>query len=288
MMHCSSAAAALQSACRTLRRGCIASSRLVLLLILSFAGTLAHGELRVFEPRHADPEALLPVVQPLLGPEESVSVFGNALVVNAAAGTLHRIDELLGQLDLPQRNLLISVRRGGSAVQHAQGAAVDATLQRGNVRIGSGGDTRAGSTVQIRGGRQITTRSGSGESSARTLEGRPVLIRDGALVPLAGNAHWWGTGVQYEDVSQGFVVRARLAGDQVRLDIETRNDRLEGGIVRTGALTSSVSGRLGEWIPLGGSSAASVSTGSGLTTRHGTRGSSEEMIEVRVEAIDTP
>ncbi len=265
----------------------MASSRLVLLLILSFAATLAHGELRVFEPRHADPEALLPVVQPLLGSGESVSVFGNTLVVNAGAGTLRRIDELLGQLDRPQRNLLISVRRGGAAVQQAQGAAVDGTLQRGDVRIGSGGNTRTGSTVQIRGGRQITTRSGSGESSARTLEGRPVLIRDGALVPLAGDG-FWGTGVRYEDVSQGFVVRARLAGDQVRLDIETRNDRVEGGTIRTGALNSSVSGRLGEWIPLGGSSAGSASTGSGLTTRYRTRGSSEELIEVRVEAIDAP
>jgi hypothetical protein len=260
---------------------------LVLLLILSVAATLAHGELRVFEPRHADPESLLPVVQPLLGPGESVSVYGNTLVVNAGAGSLRRIDELLGQLDRPLRNLLISVRRGGSAVEHAQGAAVDGTLARGDVRIGSGGNTQPGSTVQIRGGRQFTTRSGSGESSARTLEGRPVLIRDGALVPLAGDGYW-GTGVQYEDVSQGFVVRARLAGDQVLLDIETRNDRVEGGTVRTGALTSSVSGRLGEWIPLGGSSAGSESAGGGLTTRYGTRGSSEELIEVRVEAVDAP
>ncbi|MBP9034225.1 MAG: hypothetical protein KBG29_10045, partial [Pseudomonadales bacterium] len=162
-----------------------------------------------------------------------------------------------------------------------------ATLRRGDVRIGPGGDTRAGSTVQIRAGRQVTTRSGSGESSVRTLEGRPVLIRDGALVPLAGEGYW-GIGVRYEDVSRGFVVRARVAGEQVLLDIETRNDRVEGGIVRTGALTSSVSGRLGEWIPLGGSSARSESTGSGLTTRYSTRGSSDELIEVRVEALDSP
>ena len=270
-----------------LARGQSSATRLALLLVLSISATVAHAELRVFEPRHADAEALLPVVQPLLGPGESVSVFGNSLVVNAGTGALHRIDALLGQLDRPQRNLLISVRRGGSAVQHAQGATVDGTLRRGNVSIGSGGNTPADSTVQIRGGRQITTRSGSGESSVRTLEGRPVLIRDGALVPLAGNG-FWGTGVQYEDVSQGFVVRARLAGDQVRLDIEARNDRLEGGTVRTGALASSVSGRLGEWIPLGGSTAGSESTGSGLTTRHSTRGSADELVEVRVDAIDTP
>jgi len=268
-------------------RGHVAPSGLALLLILSFFAALAHAELRVFEPRHADPESLLPVVQPLLGPGESVSVYGSALVVNAGAGSLRRIDELLGQLDRPVRNLLISVRRGGSAVEHAQGTAVDGSLQRGDVRIGTGGNTRQGSTLQIRGGSQVTTRSGSGESSVRTLEGRPVLIRDGALVPLAGDAYW-GAGVQYEDVSQGFVVRARLAGDQVLLDIETRDDRVEGGTVRTGALSSSVSGRLGEWIPLGGSTAGSESTGSGLTTRYSTRGSAEDLIEVRVEAVDAP
>lgn len=234
--------------------------RVALLLLVLLAGAGARAELRVFEPRHADAESLLPVVQPLLGPGESASVHGNTLVVNAGAGTLRRIDELLAQLDRPLRNLLISVRQGGPAA-------------------GPGSGVRPG------GGRRISTRADGGDSSVRALEGRPVLVRAGALVPLAGEGYW-GAGVRYEDVSEAFVVRARLAGERVLLDIETRSDRVEGGAVRTGALHTSVSGGLGEWIAVGGSRAGNDRTGSAPGVSHSTRGDAADLVEVRVEVVE--
>lgn len=247
-----------QCAARPRARGAIA--RVALLLLLLLAGAGASAELRVFEPRHADPESLLPVVQSLLGHGESASVHGNTLVLNAGAGTLRRVDELLAQLDRPPRNLLISVRQGGAAVARSQ-------------------DAEPGSS------RQIGTRADGGENSVRALEGRPVLVRAGALVPLAGEGYW-GAGVRYEDVSEGFVVRARLAGDQVLLDIETRNDRVEGGVVRTGALHTSVSGGLGEWIAVGGGRAGSDRTGTRPGVSYSTRGNAADLVEVRVEAVE--
>ena len=238
-----------------------AIARAALLLILQAGvGAGARAELRVFEPRHADPESLLPVVQPLLGPGESASVHGGTLVVNAGAGTLRRIDELLPQLDRPLRNLLISVRQGGSAAGPGNG-----------VPLGSG--------------RRISTRADGGENSVRALEGRPVLVRAGALVPLADEGYW-GAGVRYEEVSEGFVVRARLAGDRVLLDIETRSDRLEGGAVRTGALHTSVSGNRGEWIAVGGSRAGSDPTGAAPAVGYSTRGNAADLVEVRVEVVE--
>ena len=89
--------------------------RLLLCFALLFCPVRLLAELQVFELQHADAETLLPIVQPLLGPYESVSVYRNSLVVSADAGAMSRISELLAELDTPQRNLLISVRRNGTA-----------------------------------------------------------------------------------------------------------------------------------------------------------------------------
>jgi type II secretory pathway component GspD/PulD (secretin) len=63
---------------------------------------------------------------------------------------------------------------------------------------------------------------------------------------------------QYRDVNSGFYVRPRLNGDRVTLEISTQNDAVEGSsyggapAVRAQQVTTTVSGRLGEWMVLGG------------------------------------
>ena len=52
--------------------------RLLLCIALLLCPARLLAELQVFELQHADAEALLPIVQPLLGPYESVSVYRNS------------------------------------------------------------------------------------------------------------------------------------------------------------------------------------------------------------------
>jgi type II secretory pathway component GspD/PulD (secretin) len=251
------------------------------LLLLLFSGTVA-AELRVFELQHTTPESLLPVVQPMLGPYESVSVYRNSLVVDAGAGTLARVAEALAGLDSPQRNLLISLRRRAGAEISDSGTDVRATLQQGDVTLTTGNAARSGSGIEVRTVRRSSTREHDGEQSIRALEGSTVLIRDGALVPLATGS-MFGPGVGYEALERGFGVRARVQGEEVTLDIETRDDRLEGSEIRTGSLVTTVRAPLGEWVALGGTQDSAAEAGDGIGSSWSTRSASTAQYEVRVE-----
>ena len=260
--------------------------RLLLCFALLFCPVRLLAELQVFELQHADAETLLPIVQPLLGPYESVSVYRNSLVVSADAGAMSRISELLAELDTPQRNLLISVRRNGESSSRLEGGAISGTLQQGNVSISTGRPTTgSGSSVTVSGNRRITTGERAGSQSIRALEGKPVLISNGQLQPLPGGGRW-GMGIDYQEIQQGFLVSARVSGDRVTLEIDEHGDRIEGATVRTGALQSTVSGALGEWIYLGSVEQSGQRSNAGVGSKLQTGTRSSEQVEVRVELLD--
>jgi type II secretory pathway component GspD/PulD (secretin) len=60
----------------------------------------------------------------------------------------------------------------------------------------------------------------------------------------------------YRDIGQGFYAAPRLAGDRITLEISPQFDTPGNqgyGSVNTQRISTTVSGRLGEWIELGGS-----------------------------------
>jgi hypothetical protein len=60
---------------------------------------------------------------------------------------------------------------------------------------------------------------------------------------------------EYRDVTTGFYVRPRLSGDRVMLDISPQRESLSGDVrggVSVQRVVTTVSGRLGEWIEIGG------------------------------------
>ena len=70
--------------------------------------------------------------------------------------------------------------------------------------------------------------------------------------------------IVYRDLGQGFYAEPRLAGERVTLDISPFNDAPgPGGSVQTQRLSTTVSGRLGEWIELGGSGQQTNAQGQG-------------------------
>lgn len=248
--------------------------RLFALLLALVAHTALSRETEVIELGHVLPEDVIPALEPLLKPDDGLSVFRNSLVVTADEETLVRLRALVAELDRPLRNLLVSIRRGGDTVTEGGGVSGGGTLS-------TDGDGR----VQVEASRRASTRARSGDQSVRTLEGRPVLIADGQLVPVAGGSYWGG-GVGYADVRQGMVVSARVVGEHVHLRVSARSDEVQGGRIQTGDLESEVSGRLGEWIYLGGIARADSQDRTGIATRYSTRGGANESIEIRVELLD--
>jgi hypothetical protein len=92
-------------------------------------------------------------------------------------------------------------------------------------------------------------------------------------------------------VQTGFYATPRLSGDRVTLEISPQQQRLTGGdrgaqvAVATGSAATTVSGRLGEWIEIGGVIETSAGSNTGLVTWGARSGSTQYAARVKVDEV---
>jgi type II secretory pathway component HofQ len=242
--------------------------------------------------RHQLPSQVLPLIQPLLTGGSTAAEFNNQLVLNVTDEELAKIRQLLGVIDRQPRQLLITVRTPGSSTARNRGVAVDGSIGNDNVRIGTGSG-RVGNDDELRIGIEDTTsnESGTQQQQVRAVEGMPAQISVGVTTPVT-SSYTLANGQrvanqEYYPVNQGVNVVARVIDGRVTLEIDQQNDKLanQKGIhgtsvsgvpngysrgtydapaIRTQSISTQVSGRIGEWIPLGSINQSSDSDSRGL------------------------
>lgn len=130
----------------------------------------------------------------------------------------------------------------------------------------------------------------------QVIEGYPAFIATGSSVPvedqttfITGGTLHRQTTTRYHDVNSGFYVVPRLNSDQDRVTVEIRPrmDRpgTQQGSYETQQADSVISGRLGEWLTLGGVSQRTTDQQDGLLREAQTASRDERTIELRVELI---
>ena len=260
---------------------------LLCLALLSPLLARAQQEMEVIPLRHRTVEQVLPTLRPLLEPGGALSGMNDQLILRASRKNREEIKRALDALDRPARSLVIHIAQNREATQAEQGGAIYGSVGNDNVRVvqppGSmvtHTTTGAGGTVVIRQGNSVvgatgvdtrSTRSSNSEQSVRVVEGGRAFIQVGRSVPLPLRQVVIGPGgvmvsesIVYRDLGQGFYAEPRLAGERVTLDISPFNDAPgPGGSVQTQRLSTTVSGRLGEWIELGGSGQQTSAQGQG-------------------------
>jgi type II secretory pathway component GspD/PulD (secretin) len=234
---------------------------------------------------YRDAGELLSVLRPLVPAPGSVNAFGGQLVVRTDRANLESLRAVLLELDRPPVNLMISVRR-----------TVDEQVLRdvrsAGVRLG-----REGLSVDARASRRSTTLADDEVQQIRTLEGREAFIRTGESVPVPERqVTVYGSGVitrdsvEYEDFTSGIWVRPRVNGNQVTLDIlGQRRELPQRGSTDLRAsvdeVSTSVSGQIGRWMELAGSSSRRSSSGGGSGGIRRTQTRSEQGVYVKVERL---
>lgn len=213
----------------------------------------AQQQLEIIPLKSRSVEQVLPAVRPLLEPGATLSGMNDQLFLRASARNRAEIRKALAAIDRPLRNLMIRVSNSRGSDESSRGGSVD-----GRVVIGS--NNRVDANARIWDTR--SQRQESGSQMVQTVEGGRAFIQIGRSLPLplrqvvVGPA---GTVVSdtvvYRDIGQGFYVEPRLSGDRVTLEISQHNDTPagRGGAANVQRLATTVSGRLGEWIALGGS-----------------------------------
>ena len=252
--------------------------RLLLLFCYLPLLALAQQEMEIIPLRHRTVEQVIPALQPFVEPGGALSGMNNQLILRGSARNREQVKQALAAIDTPQRRLMIRVSQNRDADSRQQGGDLSGNVGLGNnVRIiqPSGGVVQGDSRIEMRrGDSTVTTRiyDTRTSSDARTsqsvqvVEGGRAFIQVGQSLPLplrqvvvGPNGAVVTDSTVYRDIGQGFYAVPQLAGDRVTLEIspqfDTAGNQAYGGVnvVNTQRVTTTVSGRLGEWIELGGS-----------------------------------
>lgn len=284
----------------------------LLCLVAAFAtvpAASAQTTVEIIPLSYRSSEQVIPVIQPLLGRDSSVSGFQNQLVIRATPAELAQIRRVLASIDKAPRRLLITVRQDAGLERDRREAELSGSIGNDNARItipGSG--SRSGGNVVLREGddrlraRIIDSRQVSRDSTEQTLqvlEGSTAFIRIGESRPVRSRqvvrtvvngqiVDRVVEGTEYRDANTGFSVLPRLQGDIVTLDINPQRDSFDDqrrGTVNVQRVTTTVSGRLGEWIDLGGAGDSRSDEGSALLGRSSSRVEERRGVQVRVEEL---
>jgi len=268
-----------------------------LLLIAFVAAVLAptpvrSNSLEMIPLKHRTVDQVLPVLRPLLEPGATISGTQNTLIVRTSPRNLAELRQVLASIDKPPRRLLISVRQDASAAAERRSTEVSGTLGAGRVAIGSGGSTsERGVTARITDVR--SSRESGLVQQIQVLEGNPALIQAGQSIPIvsrtvapSSQGAVISESVTYREAASGFEVVPRLVGDRVMLDINSRRG-VPGaaGSVDAQRLASTVSGPLGEWFELGGTTQEESSRRSSLLSGSGALRQDGHRIWIKVEEI---
>ena len=226
--------------------------------------------------RYRTAQEMIPILQPMLAREGSLSGFQGQLVVRTTPANLEEIRRILASIDTQPRQLSITVRQDTDISSGRSGVTVSGNVgsERGRVVV-PGGKDKGGGSVTVRSGDDrarvhvIEGRSNETDQSTqmvRVMEGREAYVRVGQSVPVRGRevrqvviggkvVEQVVDSTQYRDVATGFYVLPRLSGDRVTLDISPQRDALSRqvpGGVSVQSVVTTVAGRLGEWIDVGG------------------------------------
>lgn len=231
------------------------------LFLLCWIGIVQAQSLEVIELKSRTVDEVLPALLPLVEPGGTLTGMNNQLFLRTSPRNREDIKRALAAIDKPARRLIIHV-----AHDRQQQSA-----NRGAEAVGQvifGGKPQASVDARV-----WDTRSQRGENAAQrvqTVEGGRAFIQVGRSLPVPMRQVAVGPGgaivndsIVYRDIGSGFHASPRVSGDRVTLEISQQAEQLEGrGVIAGQRLATTVSGRLGEWMELGG-------TGQQANTRQG-------------------
>jgi type II secretory pathway component GspD/PulD (secretin) len=227
--------------------------------------------------RYRTSQELIPILQPMLAPGGGISGLPGQLVVRTTPANLEEIRRILATVDTAPRQLLITVRQDAGISSERSDVSASGTVGGDRARVtvpSTNRDPRGGAVivgnadnharVHVIEGR--SNENTSDTQSVRVLEGREAYLSIGQSIPVRGRqvrrtvvngqvVEQVVDSTQYRDLSTGFYVLPRISGDRVTLDISPQREALSrqgGGVASVQSMVTTVYGRIGEWIEIGG------------------------------------
>lgn len=275
------------------------------LLCTTLGAAAASMSMEVIPLRHRSAEELIPVLRPFLIEQGALTGTGYQLIVRTTPDNLNQLRDILKRLDTAPRRLMITVKQSADGSEENSEAQISGQTQIGSgVSISSPDHSRGGASIEYRDNntrlrtRVLNTSSRSADADTQqiqVLEGHEALIQIGQSVPMLERSVTTSSGtpavqdqLTYKDVMRGFYVLPRINSDQVTLDISPYRDmpsQTQGGAIDVQRMHTTVSGRLGEWLEIGGSAQEENRQDSAYSRSASTGSRDQRRVLLKVEEI---
>jgi hypothetical protein len=248
---------------------------LLLGLLVCLSSGWAEQRLEVIPLQHRLVEDVVPILRPLVEPGGSITGMSNQLIIKASPGNIAELKQVLASIDRPPRRLMITVRQDVSGSDTSRDHGISGRYRQGDITVRADrlDRIREGAAVGIEdddGNRlryhiqdQAGTRDDRHTFRIQATEGYPAYIQTGQSIPIPERSTHIGPGgvivqdgVHYHDATSGFYVLPRVQGDTVTMQIAPHLTTVQHGhqppVIRMQDVQTTISGRLGEWIAIGG------------------------------------
>lgn len=239
---------------------------LLTVVVVFWGGLLCAQQLEIIELKSKNVDQVLPTLLPLVEPGGTLTGTNNQLFLKASPRNRAEIKRALAAIDTPTRRLVIHVSHDRRAEEAGRGAEASGQVTLGSTR-------RADVSASV-----WDTKSVRGEKSAQmvqTIEGGQAFIQVGRSLAIPMRQRIYGPGgslvnetLVYRDIGSGFYAVPHLNGQRVTIDITQQAESFEAhsrGGINSQKLATTVSGRLGEWIELGGTGRGAAGQQRGTT-----------------------
>lgn len=277
-----------------------------LLGLVLLVSTAQADSMSTIQLQNRPAEEVIPIIKPMLGANDVITGEGFNIFLRSSPETLARVRQMVDVLDIRAKVMLVSVFQGSERDLGALGISANIQFESGNASVdigdGSGNNNDTGGNITY--GTNSGSASISGISTqtsqrdhpihqVRVTEGTEAYIETGEQIPYFFGATSIGPGgnagsVVYKDVMTGFYVLPRIRGDNVILEVspfKSSQSNTGGGNINTLSAGTTITGRVGEWLLIGGVTEQLNQTERGIGTRTTTQGRDSTGIWVRADLV---
>ena len=241
------------------------SIRYALYVALAFLTTQASSQnaLEIIPLRHRTAEQVLPALQPLMEPGATLTGQGTQLIVRASPANLAELRRALEAIDRPSRRLQISVRFDEALDSAARDVEASGRLS-----------SNRGSHIEVQARDAQRLSAERVDQRVQVLEGGRAFILTGQSTPIYD-------GSAMRETATGVDAIPRLTGSTVLVEIVQRRETRAG----QQGLSTTVSGRLGEWLDVGGAMEKAARDDRAIAAARGSRSAQSRRVWLKVEAL---
>ncbi len=242
-----------------------------LILVLSAGAAWAQRTvLEVVPLHHLIVRDVIPLLQPLLADGGTLTGTANQLIIRTTPENMAQLQTALRAIDVPIKQLRVSVTQDYATVTQTAHGGVSGTLAAGDLAVSAGAyppnptpGEDFSAAVEIDSYRTQRREDARHQHFVVTMDGHTAELETGTQIPLpyiaAGPYGSAASGIDYHAATSGLLVTPHLAGDRVTIEVAPHLERLDpygSGAIEAQRSITTVTGRLGEWLPLGGATVA--------------------------------